>query len=190
MELSKGLKLLIFGVKAQKESILAKIEVLAGNKRDREEEQFWEHPGLFRPVVGEVGLFRSVVGDVGELVRGWLATGGGGRSPKIRIEHSTDRKRGRRGPCTVTALCPLPNQTTWDQPTRPLLRCTTSGHYLEIICSLTFRVWLSHQAPLFEMHLFWVQILQVTIIRKLFCESLDYRPTYAWLDIVHSIWRE
>ena len=40
MELSKGLKLLIFGVEAQKESILAKIEVLAGNKRDREEEQF------------------------------------------------------------------------------------------------------------------------------------------------------
>ena len=40
IELSKGLELLIFGVKAQKESILAKIEVLAGNKRDREEEQF------------------------------------------------------------------------------------------------------------------------------------------------------
>ena len=40
MELSEGLKVLIFGVKAQKESILAKIEILAGNKRDREEEQF------------------------------------------------------------------------------------------------------------------------------------------------------
>ena len=40
LELSKGLKVLIFGVKAQKYSILAKIEVLAGNKRDREEEQF------------------------------------------------------------------------------------------------------------------------------------------------------
>ena len=35
---------------------------------------------------------------------------------------------------------------------------------------------------------FWVQILQVTIVRKLFCESLDYRLTYAILDIVHSIW--
>ena len=43
---------------------------------------------------GEVGLCRAVVGDVGELVRGWSATGGGGRSPKIRIEQSTDRKRG------------------------------------------------------------------------------------------------
>ena len=40
MELSKGLKVLIFGVKAQKKSLLAKIEVLAGNKRDREEKQF------------------------------------------------------------------------------------------------------------------------------------------------------
>ena len=56
MELSIGLKLLIFGVKAQKESVLAKIEVLAGNKRDREEEQFKEHPGLCRAVDGKVGL--------------------------------------------------------------------------------------------------------------------------------------
>ena len=40
MELSKGLKVLIFGVGTQQELLLAKVEILAGNKRDREEEQF------------------------------------------------------------------------------------------------------------------------------------------------------
>ena len=144
IELRKGLKVLIFGVKHKK--IFTCKDWGPGRQQERQRGR-----AVLRAswsLDGEVGLCRAVAGDVGELVRGWSTTGGGGRSPKIRIEQSTDRKRGRRGPCTVTALCPLPNQTTWDQPTRPLLRCTTSGHCLEMILLLDISCLTLSPSPL------------------------------------------